>query len=427
MIFSAFVGLILLLAVVVNGEKLEQHSFEAPFEEVDHSGQKIVGKHWRQFGTTVVNNNFIRLTPDRQSKKGAIWSRKALGVPEFSSILKFRISGQGKNFFGDGIGFWITDQPYYTEGNLHGFTDKFVGIGIIFDTFKNTESLHAHRDVTVLVNDGEKTYDMMTENVMGCNTNVRYHSERGDFSVKDASRAKVLLNQKSLTIEIDNRNTGEWVGCVNINNLTLPDNFVLKAHIGVTATTGQLADNHDVLSLMSFSDSSVMETEDLKQLEKVSFETASAMGVADRLLRLEQAMSKVLDQQSYFDEHIEHELVSVEDHIANLKAKIEKREDSADLRIDELEKLVKKEVDGSLNGRLNQIERQIRDDINRKLTKIDEALRKLKINVDDTGSTVVKVSGEWKTPFMVLVGFLVVACIGLFFFYQHLLKKWKLP
>jgi mannose-binding lectin 2 len=136
------------------------------------------------------------LTPDRQSKKGAVWSRKALGVPEFSSILKFRISGQGKNFFGDGLAFWITDQPYYTEGSIHGFVDKFVGIGIIFDTFKNTESLYAHRDVTVIVNDGEKTYDMMTENVMGCNTNVRYHAERGDFSVKDASRAKIVLNQR---------------------------------------------------------------------------------------------------------------------------------------------------------------------------------------------------------------------------------------
>jgi mannose-binding lectin 2 len=194
--FSFVVCLLLCWCVLSFAEKLEQHSFEAPFEEVDHGGQKIVGKHWRQFGSTVVNNNFIRLTPDRQSKKGAIWSRKALGVPEVSSILKFRISGQGKNFFGDGLAMWITDQPYYTEGNIHGYTDKFVGIGIIFDTFKNTESLAAHRDVTILINDGQKTYDMMTENVMGCNTNVRYHADRGDFSVKDASRAKVVLNQR---------------------------------------------------------------------------------------------------------------------------------------------------------------------------------------------------------------------------------------
>lgn len=41
------------------------------------SGDKIV-PHWRSSGTTVVNKNFIRLTPDRQSKKGALWSRRLL-------------------------------------------------------------------------------------------------------------------------------------------------------------------------------------------------------------------------------------------------------------------------------------------------------------------------------------------------------------
>jgi hypothetical protein len=89
----------------------------------------------------------------------------------------------------------------------------------------------------------------------------------------------------SLTVEIDNRNSAEWVSCVSLNNLTLPENFVLKAYIGITATTGQLADNHDVLSLMTFSDSRVMESEDLRQMEKVTFEVADAMTVPDRLMR----------------------------------------------------------------------------------------------------------------------------------------------
>ena len=42
-----------------------------------------------------------------QSKKGALWSREPLDVPSFSSILKFRISGKGKDFFGDGIALWV--------------------------------------------------------------------------------------------------------------------------------------------------------------------------------------------------------------------------------------------------------------------------------------------------------------------------------
>lgn len=180
----------------LSAEQLEYHTFQPPFQDVDSSGERLASKHWRTSGATVVNNNFVRLTPDRQSKKGALWSRKALGVSDFSSILKFRISGQGKNFFGDGIGFWIAQQSYYSEGDLHGSVEKFVGIGIIFDTFKNTENLAAHRDITVLVNDGDKTYDVMTENVQGCNTNFRYHAERADFSVTDASRAKIVVSDR---------------------------------------------------------------------------------------------------------------------------------------------------------------------------------------------------------------------------------------
>ena len=30
--------------------------------------------------------------------------------------------------------------------------------------------------------------------VIGCNTNIRFHAERGDFSVNDATRAKIFIN-----------------------------------------------------------------------------------------------------------------------------------------------------------------------------------------------------------------------------------------
>lgn len=195
----AFLLLFLLCCRVseCSNEFLESHTFQPPFQDVDTTGNRIINDNWRTSGTAVVNSNFIRLTPDRQSKKGAIWSRRAVGVPYLSLVFKFRISGQGKMFFGDGIGLWIVQQSFYNEGDLHGFQEKFVGIGIIFDTFKNTENLASHRDVTVLVNDGSKTYELMTTDVQGCAANVRYHAQRADFSVLDASRAKIVLDEKT--------------------------------------------------------------------------------------------------------------------------------------------------------------------------------------------------------------------------------------
>ena len=70
-------------------------SFEPPFEQYDFTGSKLVNSNWKNHGTTVVNKNFVRLTPDRQSKKGALWSRSPLSTESLHAILKFRISGQG--------------------------------------------------------------------------------------------------------------------------------------------------------------------------------------------------------------------------------------------------------------------------------------------------------------------------------------------
>lgn len=165
-------------------DRLPMLSFEPPFNEVDQSGHRMV-VGYRASGSTVVTNNFVRLAPEQQSKKGALWSREPIELPSFSSVLKFRISGRAKDFYGDGIALWFVQQGYWLEGDLHGFQEAFVGVGIIFDTFKNTENLAAHRDVTVLVNDGEKTWEMMTKDVKGCNNVLaRYNTERADFKVR---------------------------------------------------------------------------------------------------------------------------------------------------------------------------------------------------------------------------------------------------
>ena len=166
-------------------DRLPMLSFEPPFNEVDQSGHRMV-VGYRASGSTVVTNNFVRLAPEQQSKKGALWSREPIELPSFSSVLKFRISGRAKDFYGDGIALWFVQQGYWLEGDLHGFQESFVGVGIIFDTFKNTENLAAHRDVTVLVNDGEKTWEMMTKDVKGCNNVLaRYNTERADFKVRE--------------------------------------------------------------------------------------------------------------------------------------------------------------------------------------------------------------------------------------------------
>ena len=50
----------------VYANKLTSLSFEPPFRDIDNSGLRMVSTGWRTSGATVINNNFVRLTPDQQ-------------------------------------------------------------------------------------------------------------------------------------------------------------------------------------------------------------------------------------------------------------------------------------------------------------------------------------------------------------------------
>lgn len=81
---------------------LQDHSFKGPFRAFDNEGnRKVPG--WRTGGSTEVNEHFVRITNDRQSKKGWLWSEKNWNYLDgWTATLRLRVSGQGKRLFGDG-------------------------------------------------------------------------------------------------------------------------------------------------------------------------------------------------------------------------------------------------------------------------------------------------------------------------------------
>lgn len=92
------------LACVFGHQVNSKLSFTSPFKEFDYSGiplsicysqignRRISG--WECHGDAVINEHFIRLTPDRQSKAGACWSNFQLTEGSWVTTIKFRISGQ---------------------------------------------------------------------------------------------------------------------------------------------------------------------------------------------------------------------------------------------------------------------------------------------------------------------------------------------
>jgi mannose-binding lectin 2 len=133
------------------------------------------------------------------------------------------------------------------EGDFHGSVERFTGFGVIFDTFKNTETLAYHRDISIVYNDGDKTSEFMLEKKEGCDANIRFHENRGDFNVKSSARAKVSLEKgRKVTVQIDANNDGTFVDCASMELPFENPEWSKQAHVGITASTGQLADNHDV-------------------------------------------------------------------------------------------------------------------------------------------------------------------------------------
>ena len=86
----------------------------------------------------------------------------------------------------------------------------------------------------MLINDGERTLEMMTEDIQGCNINVRYHADRADFSVLDVSKAKVSINGSMLLVQVDSKGNGNWETCVEIKDTKLKPGWLNNAHIGFT-------------------------------------------------------------------------------------------------------------------------------------------------------------------------------------------------
>uniref|UniRef100_A0A8D2JCG7 Lectin, mannose binding 2 like n=1 Tax=Varanus komodoensis TaxID=61221 RepID=A0A8D2JCG7_VARKO len=104
---------VLLLLLALCGARAEQmeehlkreHSLAKPYQGVGSSTSSL----WELMGNAMVMTHFIRLTPDVQSKQGAVWNRVPCYLRDWEMQVHFKIHGQGKkNLNGDGFAMWYT-------------------------------------------------------------------------------------------------------------------------------------------------------------------------------------------------------------------------------------------------------------------------------------------------------------------------------
>lgn len=200
---------------------------------------------WDHYGDAIASDESVRITPSMKSKKGSVWSKLANPHENWEVEVVFRVNGRGR-IGADGLALWYTVDRGL-DGPVFGSADQWQGLGIFFDSYDNdVQSNNPY--IMIILNDGTKIYN---HNEDGANQ-ISGGCMR-DFRNKPyPTRAKIKYYYKTLTIYYHNGVTSkrdDYEICTRVNNVELPKN----GYFGVSAATGGLADDHDVLAFLTHS------------------------------------------------------------------------------------------------------------------------------------------------------------------------------
>ncbi|KAK2558485.1 Vesicular integral-membrane protein VIP36 [Acropora cervicornis] len=173
----------------------------------EHSIFKGVGPSipfWDFQGSTFISSNYIRLTADHQSLKGAVWNTVRCNVQDWEMLLHFKVHGAGDSLFGDGFAFWYS-RDRMQEGSVFGSKDFFYGLGIFFDTYSNHngEHQHEHPYVSAMIGNGSTHYDHDSDGthsqVAGCSADFRGRSHETYALVRySGSQDRLTVNNHDI-------------------------------------------------------------------------------------------------------------------------------------------------------------------------------------------------------------------------------------
>ncbi|KAH8737929.1 concanavalin A-like lectin/glucanase domain-containing protein [Ilyonectria robusta] len=217
---------------------LRTHSLQQPYLDSDMQSR------WYDFGgdTIVRTDSYIRLTSDRPSQTGWMYSRVPLTATNWQVEVEFKISGKNQ-LYGDGLAMWITRQRAQS-GTVFGGPDKFEGLGIFIDTYKNNRPGVVFPYVSAMYGDGQISYDKAHD---GKSTELAGCSARGIRHASIPTKMRLTYFQdKQLKLELQYKDEDDWMLCFENEEPPAIPNI---AYVGFTAETGELSDNHDIISV----------------------------------------------------------------------------------------------------------------------------------------------------------------------------------
>jgi len=388
----------------------EEHCLIPPFNSFDEVSGERQAEYWKTGGAAMVRENFIRLVPDRQSKRGYILNTEKMSTQEFGLELKFRISGSGKHLFGDGFAIFFEEmkpRARFREGLILGHTDRFTGFAVLFDTFRNVEHGHVHKDISLLVSNGKDAVSLDKDRP-GCESAYRFHEGREDFNIEKHSKARIWFKKNTVSLEIDAKGTGDFRKCFKeaFEGNDLPVSWTENMYMSISASTGALADNHDIINLkLSTPDKfehmlNVDEDEEESPVVQVDVhDKLEPKDVAEHVNDLSYEVTDLNKALQKLQHQMEHELLQVKTSLEKMLHELEKKEDEAEDRIDELEKAREANIERKVEERLVRLERTLHE-------TIESRLAVLEANIGSQVEEAKSSSGGWRFP---LLGIVLVA------------------
>lgn len=126
------------------------------------------------FSDAIASSENVRVAPSLRSQKGAIWTRQPINFEWWDVDIAFRVTGRGR-VGADGLvwglnllpldcffinsfqAFWYVQNKGAYDGDVFGSSDKWIGLGLFFDSFDN-DGKHNNPYIMAVVNDGTKEF-----------------------------------------------------------------------------------------------------------------------------------------------------------------------------------------------------------------------------------------------------------------------------
>ncbi|EFO22212.1 Ile-1 protein [Loa loa] len=218
-----------------------KHSFRAP----DLSLRDGTIPFWTITGDAVASNEQLRLAPSMRSRKGLAWNKRVMAESNhFEVQVAFRVVGQGR-IGADGIAIWYTAQQP-TLGPVFGANDYWTGMGLFLDSFDN-DAQKNNPFVALMINDGTRQYDHQTDGsqqmLSGCQKDFRNKPYPVHLKIE------YLHNVVTVSLSDGLQAIPRYESCIRSENIFLPKN----GFFGISAATGGLADDHDIVEYSVFS------------------------------------------------------------------------------------------------------------------------------------------------------------------------------